>query len=268
MPHYKHIIFITCLLLVLGAGCATTATNQTENLNTEAIEESGVGVLEDNLQSASISNATSSGPYLVVRVIDGDTIDVETEDGVQRVRLIGIDTPETVDPRKPVQCFGKEASAKAKELLEGEKVMLEADFSQDERDKYDRLLRYVFLPDGRNFDLVLIEEGYAREYTYNTPYKYQQEFKEAERIAQENKRGLWADDVCPEEEVSSAVTGDVEETAQEPNDATSTDSPNVKKSTSDICHARGTTYYEKTKNFTPYNSVEDCLASGGRLPAR
>jgi micrococcal nuclease len=134
--------------------------------------------------------------YRVFRVIDGDTIDVE-KDGVRvRVRLIGVDTPETVDPRRPVQCFGKEASLRAKELLNGKLVRLETDPSQGLYDKYDRMLAYVYLPDETLFNKVMISRGYAHEYTYRLPYHYQQEFKAVERAAREEKRGLWADGIC------------------------------------------------------------------------
>ncbi len=134
--------------------------------------------------------------YIVSSVIDGDTIQVIIDGKKETLRLIGIDTPETVDPRKPVQCFGKEASAKAKSLLSGKSVRLEADPTQGERDKYQRLLRYVFLEDGTNFNKLMISEGYAHEYTYNTPYKYQSEFKQAQKEAETNKVGLWADNAC------------------------------------------------------------------------
>lgn len=135
--------------------------------------------------------------YEVNKVIDGDTIDVLIDGKKKNIRLIGIDSPETVDPRKPVQCFGKEASSKAKEVLKGKKVSLEADTSQGERDKYDRLLRYVFLEDGTNFNKLMIAEGFAHEYTYDLPYKYRDEFIEAEKTASQQKLGLWADDACP-----------------------------------------------------------------------
>lgn len=142
------------------------------------------------------TSATQSNFYKVSSVIDGDTIQVAINGEKTTLRLIGIDTPETVDPRKPVQCFGKEASAKAKSLLSGKSVRLESDPTQGERDKYQRLLRYVFLEDGTNFNKLMINEGYAHEYTYNIPYKYQSEFKQAQKEAGEDKRGLWADDAC------------------------------------------------------------------------
>ncbi|MCK5510516.1 thermonuclease family protein [Candidatus Parcubacteria bacterium] len=134
--------------------------------------------------------------YSVVKVVDGDTVAVNINGVKETLRLIGIDTPETVHPSKPVQCFGIEASNKAKELLNNKSVRLESDSTQSERDKYGRLLRYVFLEDGINFNKLMISEGYAFEYTYGTFYKYQNEFKQAEREARENKTGLWADGVC------------------------------------------------------------------------
>lgn len=151
-----------------------------------------------NVVANSSSTPTiQSDLYVVSSVIDGDTIQVVIDDKKETIRLIGIDSPETVDPRKPVQCFGKEASAKAKSLLSGKSVRLEAEPTQGERDKYQRLLRYVLLENGTNFNKLMISEGYAHEYTYNIPYKYQSEFKQAQKEAEENKRGLWADNACP-----------------------------------------------------------------------
>lgn len=134
--------------------------------------------------------------FSVTRIVDGDTIDVNINGKIERIRLIGIDTPETLDPRKPVQCFGKEAGDKAKEILTGKKVSLESDPTQGDKDKYDRLLRYVFLEDGTNFNQMMIEEGYAHEYTYAIPYKYQTEFKQAEKDARDGNKGLWNPDAC------------------------------------------------------------------------
>jgi micrococcal nuclease len=132
----------------------------------------------------------------VVSVTDGDTIKVSINGTTQTVRMIGMDTPETVDPRKPVQCFGKEASNKTKSTLLNQMVRLESDPTQGDLDKYQRLLRYVFLADGSNFEKMMIEQGYAHEYTYDTPYKYQAEFKAAQKDAQANQRGLWSPTTC------------------------------------------------------------------------
>lgn len=154
--------------------------------------------------SAATSTVVDETWYQVLKVVDGDTLVVAMNGknpsttlrtGIT-IRLIGLDTPETVDPRKPVQCFGKEASEKAKQILSGKSVRLEMDPSQGELDKYRRTLAYVFLPDGTNFAERMIAEGYGHEYTYNLPYKYQNEFKVAEQKAREEKKGFWADGAC------------------------------------------------------------------------
>ena len=147
--------------------------------------------------SVELDNKSQDTGHKVVKVVDGDTVDVEIKGKIERLRLIGIDTPETVDPRKEVQCFGIEASNKAKELLSGKFVTLENDETQSERDRYGRLLRYVFLPDGTHFNKLMISEGFAYEYTYDEPYKYQAEFKQAQALAQSQNKGLWNPNMCP-----------------------------------------------------------------------
>ena len=143
------------------------------------------------------SQATSQYTYYsVVNVVDGDTLKININGTTTTLRLIGIDTPETVDPRKPVQCFGKEASNKAKELLSNKKVRIEKDSTQGELDKYGRLLAYIYREDGLFYNEYIIEQGYAHEYTYNLPYKYQTEFKAAEKSARENQLGLWSLNTC------------------------------------------------------------------------
>ncbi len=142
--------------------------------------------------NAQESIATAS----VTRVIDGDTIDVDIVGKTTRVRLIGVDTPEVVDPRKPVQCYGKEASSYVKNILTGQMVTLENDRSQEDTDKYGRILRYVYLKDGQLLNKKLIAEGYAHEYTYRIPYRFQKEFQAAEKAAAKAKAGLWGDGVC------------------------------------------------------------------------
>lgn len=125
----------------------------------------------------------------VKRVTDGDTITLENG---KVVRYIGIDAPESVDPRKPIQCYAKEASIKNKELVEGQVVGLEKDIS--ETDKYGRLLRYVY-KDSVLVNELLVKEGYAHSSSYPPDIKYQDRFKLAEQEAIENKRGLWGE-IC------------------------------------------------------------------------
>lgn len=134
--------------------------------------------------------------YKIIQVVDGDTIRIEVDGVVESVRIIGMDTPEVVDPRKPVQCFGVEASNQAKKLLSSQTITLEIEESQGTRDKYRRLLGYIIMPDGRDFGTVMISSGYAYEYTYNTPYKKQSIYKQAQAEAREAELGLWSPETC------------------------------------------------------------------------
>jgi micrococcal nuclease len=144
-----------------------------------------------------LPSVESKSIFLVDRVIDGDTIVISEEGHNETVRLLGIDTPETVDPRKPVQCFGEEASAETKSLLDGREVTLQSDPTQSDRDKYGRLLRYVFRADGLFVDEYLVKQGFAREYTYfGVPYKYQTAFRADQSAAQLAGLGLWATSTC------------------------------------------------------------------------
>ena len=142
----------------------------------------------------------------VTRIVDGDTIEVEILGqvpgpgmggtqigGVYKVRLIGIDTPETVDPDSPVECFGKEASAATKALLDGADVRMVKDV--EDTDRYERLLRYVYLGDEMG-NARLVANGYALAYTYPPSIRHSELFVQLEREAREHDRGLWASDAC------------------------------------------------------------------------
>jgi len=121
----------------------------------------------------------------VKRVIDGDTLLLTNG---EKVRLIGVDTPETKHPQKPVQRFGREAYLFTRELVEGKEVRLEFDWQR--RDKYGRLLAYVYLTDGTFLNAEIIIQGYGFAYT-RFPFKYLEEFRKYEREARENGKGLW-----------------------------------------------------------------------------
>jgi endonuclease YncB( thermonuclease family) len=212
--------------------------------------------------------------YEVTSITDGDTIKVLINDKTETIRLVNVNTPETVDPRRPVECMGKEASEKMTQLVTGKKVSLEIDETQTDRDRYDRLLRFVFMEDGTDVGLEMIKQGFAESSPYgNSPHKYLEEYKTAQSQAQEQQLGLWNSTVCPTPTNSPQQTiqnsGSGGGTSSNTSPATQPPSSGVvKKSTNDICHAPGTTYYEKTTNYTAYNSVDECLASGGRLPKR
>lgn len=132
--------------------------------------------------------------YKVVKVIDGDTIVVDTDGKKETIRLIGIDAPEIGGGSQKKKCFGKEAEEFAKNILSDANIGLEKDETQNDRDKYGRLLRYAVMENGNNFNEQMIRGGLAREYTYKTAYKYQKEFKLAEQEARKSKKGLW--DAC------------------------------------------------------------------------
>lgn len=187
-------VFVFTLLLALIALAACTPA---------------AGTTPTGQASPSPTVAGLTGP--VVEVVDGDTIKVRLATGTETVRIIGLDTPETRDPRRPVQCFGAEASAKAKELLAGKTVTLIQDPTQDTRDRYGRMLAYVEV-DGQDFGLWMIANGYAHEYTYDVAYQRQAQYKEAYRAAQEASLGLWSPDTCagdttqPADQTSAGAT--------------------------------------------------------------
>ncbi len=130
--------------------------------------------------------------YEVAKVLDGDTLVANVAGKEVIVRLIGMDTPEVVDPRKPVQCYGPEASAKAKEVLSDKKIYLEKEKSKGNYDIYGRVLAYAKFVDGSLYNQYMIENGFAKEYTFNSEkYKYQKEFRDAQKKAKKEKVGMW-----------------------------------------------------------------------------
>ncbi len=138
--------------------------------------------------------ATISGQLVYVeKVIDGDTIAVIIDGNKTTVRFIGVNAPETYQGKKS-ECFADESFQYVKKRIEGTNVSLVADSTQENKDKYERLLRYILLDDGTNLNAELIKKGYAREYTYKVPYEKQQEFRSAQKDAKANSLGLW--DVC------------------------------------------------------------------------
>lgn len=146
-----------------------------------------------NITPSPTQSASSPSQFTkVTRVIDGDTIEIENK---EKVRYIGIDTPETKHPQKGVECFGKEASEKNKKLVEGKEVKLEKDVS--ETDKYGRLLRYVFIKQEATstplfVNEYLVAEGYASAATFPPDVRYQDLFIKAQQKAQQENKGLWS----------------------------------------------------------------------------
>ena len=209
----RDIIFALVILigfLLLGSWLRGVTTLPSKSLDFIGRKPTGKPNVAGAQTASSSSLASTEEPStmlsprqqaIMVKVIDGDTIVVSINDKNEIVRIIGIDTPEVVDKRKTVECFGKEASDFARLTLQDNKtVLLKSDPTQGERDKYNRLLRYVWIDDGKvDFGKLMIEGGYASEYTYDRPYKYKNEYKKAETEARIAKKGLWADDVCVSE---------------------------------------------------------------------
>jgi micrococcal nuclease len=185
----------TKMQIAIGTKLQGNAISAENTLNTPAMSASGVPVPTLPATLSRPSAAVTVVP--VSRVIDGDTIVVSLGGRDETVRLLGMDTPETVDPRKPVQCFGPEASLETKSLLDGREVTLQSDPTQSDRDKYGRLLRYVFRDDGLFVDEFLVQQGFAREYTYfGVVYKYQTAFRLDQNVARLAGLGLWATSTC------------------------------------------------------------------------
>lgn len=129
--------------------------------------------------------------YTVLRVVDGDTIEVSINGG-ESIRVIGIDTPETVHPSVAEECGGAEASRAAQDLLAGEQVRVVFDPSQGKRDKYDRMLAYLDIPGTGDFGEIMLRQGHAEEYTYGSAYQRQSTYRAAEESARSADKGLWA----------------------------------------------------------------------------
>jgi micrococcal nuclease len=171
------------------------------------------------------SNAAAQRPrYVVERVIDGDTVVLTT---LGTVRLIGVDTPETVDPRKPVQHYGVESAEFLRRLTQGRPVRVEYD--RQRSDKYRRTLAYVFLDDGSFVNLEIVRRGFGHAYV-QYPFQHIEAFRSAERDARQARRGLWADEVT--DTAASSATGSVQVWVN---------------TASGVYHCAGTRYYGTTK---------------------
>ena len=185
--HRALIAAATLIAATLLGGCASVADE-----DVASVTDTAVDVMRGQIPD-------TAGPEVTVtRVVDGDTIEVAGPDGAtSTVRLIGVDTPETVKPNAPVECFGPQASEYTSTILTGRAVRLEHDQTVGDTDRYDRTLAYVWtVQDRRLFNLALIEAGAAREYTYDrTRYRYRNVFRAAQTDAQRDRHGLWGH--CP-----------------------------------------------------------------------
>lgn len=144
-----------------------------------------------NQNSLKKAERIQPGLYSIKEFVDGDTIVVNMNGYAETIRLIGVDTPETHKPNTPVQCYGPVAAAYTKQLIGSNRVRLQADPLDTNRDRYGRLLRYVYLPDGTMVEEKLISGGYGFAYT-SFPFQKKDSFKSLEDQAKTAGRGLWS----------------------------------------------------------------------------
>jgi endonuclease YncB( thermonuclease family) len=216
-------------------------------------QDTGTAV-QANLAIASLGNETKNQKLFdVTSVVDGDTIKLSE---LGTLRLIGIDTPETKDPRKPVQCFGVEASKRASELLSGKKVYLEFD-PANRIDKYGRTLAYVYKEDGYFFNAEMIKDGYANSYT-KYPHPKLDEFNKFSKEAREKQKGLYSPDTC---------NGD---TSQKAKDTTSTPNQSLPKTTTPkptiVVTPAPATAPSPAPNTDVYYANCDAVRAAGKAP--
>jgi micrococcal nuclease len=168
----KRILFILLIGLVLGCAGETAPVPKVD--------------IDTTVQESKIENDKSElVQYEVIRVIDGDT--VELKNG-ERLRYNDIDTPETVHPSKPIECYGPEASKENEELVEGEIILVE--LGNPKKDKYGRLLGYVFVGD-KFVNAELVKGGYAEVNSYGNPGSKIDELMNMEKDAKQKSIGLW-----------------------------------------------------------------------------
>jgi micrococcal nuclease len=195
--------------------------------------------------------------WLVTNVVDGDTIDVRNASGTQeRVRVIGIDTPEHGE------CGFGPATSVLQQLILGQQVRLTPG-ARDDRDRYDRILRYIDIGD-LDAGLYLIEQGLAIA-RYDSRDGYGHHPRQDAYVAADNRTEHTCG-VTFESATSASISPGPPSSSSRPTLDTSTSNGVVKMSNSGICHAPDTRYYDRTTNFAPYDSIDDCLAAGGRLP--
>ena len=186
----RVLLLLTVASLLLTA-CTGTETKTIDKTEPQAEEQAEPKTPEPEAGAPKIAKPKASGTEAkVLKVVDGDTIKVSIKGTTYNVRYIGIDTPETKHPTKGVEHFGPEASAYNKKLVGGKTVRLVKDVGNT--DKYNRLLRYIYVGD-LFVNAKLVKEGYAHASSYPPDVKYADKFRELERSAKENNKGLWAE---------------------------------------------------------------------------
>ena len=191
----QSLLAVSALILCLSMACAESPASPPHTPTTKFAETGPVSNSPTLVRPSPVSGVESAE---VSRIVDGDTIKVILGGKLQTIRYIGVDTPETKHPNKPIDCFGPEASRFNQKLVFGKRVILEKDIT--DRDRYGRLLRYVWVEGVGLVNQVLVENGYARVSSFPPDVKYEYILLSAESVAQENKTGLWS--ACSEPSIN------------------------------------------------------------------
>lgn len=208
----------------------------------------------------------------VTRVTDGDTFHITVNGKDETVRLLLIDTPETHKPNTPVQPFGPEAEAFTRKMIEGKTVEIERDAGGDARDKYGRLLYYVYV-DGKSVQEELLRQGLARvAYIYPPNIKYVDQYKTIQSEAQKKGIGIWSiENYAKDDGYHPEVTGKISSTSQQSPQQPKSDKlmikGNINNSGEKIYHVPGSAFYDKTVAEEWFNTEEEAKVAGYR-PAK
>lgn len=247
------------------------ATDDPSPITTVSRSATTAPVLPSSVTSLRIDPTQGRAAYPVVKVVDGDTVHVLVDGVDETVRIVGINTPETDE------CWGSEATQAATRLLDGTSVVLIADPTQADRDRYGRLLRYVVLPDGTDFGLRMISDGNADEYTFDNAYAHQQAYRDADAAAAAGGRGLWNVATCDGRPAGSGEPSPPATHSTPAAPATAETGPNgctVKGNVSSngkIYHVPGSRDYARTsidesRGERWFCSVAEAEAAGWRAP--
>lgn len=290
--HKIKIISVSFLfVLILLTGCSTpSATDDimeepeetiienkpsVKNKENESVDQTETNQVEaDDKEKSNENQHESTGvtliPAKVIHVTDGDTIKVQLQDGTEeKIRMILVDTPETVHPSKPVEPFGPEASQFTKDTLSNAEIDLELGI--EERDRYGRLLAYIYLKDGTMYNKLLLEKGLARVSVFPPNTKYLDEFKAIEQEAKNQKLGIWSIEDYQSSN-SAPDTNNQSETSTIPNQSNPsgpcTIKGNINSRGEKIYHMEGQQFYEKTNPEEIFCSEEEAQAAGYRKSMR
>ncbi|MFI8491846.1 thermonuclease family protein [Peribacillus butanolivorans] len=266
---YLHVLLLIAICMITLVGCQEVS----DNLTNESTKQEDSTSNSDTKSSSNSSNEEKGKTFTakIVKVIDGDTVKIKLPSGNEEtVRLLLIDTPETVHPSKPVQPFGPEASKFTKELMPaGSEVEVETGIS--ERDKYGRLLAYFYV-DGKMVNKLLLEKGLARvAYVYAPNTKYIDELEGIQKQAQKEEIGIWS---IENYATSKGFDDSNTEVVTEKKNAKSTSCSkpeikgNINSKGDKIYHIPTGQYYEITKPEELFCTEQDALNAGFRKSQR